>query len=66
MDKYSLITSLNFMIPIKKRCQVEYNVEKLGINLPSDQVLKYKYNYIIPCALNHINRKLLMEPKVKL
>jgi hypothetical protein len=54
------------MIPIKKRSQVEYNVEKLGINLPSDQVLKYKYNFIIPCALNHINRKLLMEPKVKL
>ena len=53
------------MVPIKKRVQIDYNVEKLGTNLPSDQVLRQKYNYAIPCALNHINRKLLLEQKVK-
>ena len=59
------MTSLNFMVPVKKRTQIDYNLEKLGTNLPSDQVLRQKYNYAIPCALNHINRKLLLEPKVK-
>lgn len=63
-EKYSLVTSLNFMVPVKKRTQIDYNYEKLGNNLPSDQVLRQKYSYVIPCALNHINRKLLLEPKV--
>lgn len=52
------------MVPIRKRNQIEYNYQKLGVNLPSDLVLRQKYNYMIPCALNHINRKLLLEPKV--
>ncbi len=53
------------MVPVRKRKQIDYNTKKLGVNLPSDQVLKQKYNYQMPCALNHINRKLLLEPKVK-
>jgi hypothetical protein len=52
------------MVPVRRRNQIEYNFEKLGINAPSDQTLKPKYNYHMPCALNHINRKLLFEPKV--
>ncbi len=52
------------MVPVKKRKQIEYNPQKLGINLPSANVLNQKYNYVMPCALNHINRKLLLEPKV--
>lgn len=64
LENYSLITSLNFMVPVRKRKQIDYNVKKLGINLPSDQVLKQRYNYQMPSALNHINRKLLLEPKI--
>jgi hypothetical protein len=63
-QKYSLITALNFMAPVHRRTQIEYNARKLGINMPSEQVIKPKYNYHLPCALNHINRKLLLEPKV--
>ncbi len=64
LDQYSLISSLNFMVPVKKRRQIDYNTQKLGVNLPSSHVLSQKNNYKIPCALNHINRKLLLEPKV--
>lgn len=63
-QRYSLITALNFMVPVRRRAQIEYNVMKLGVNLPSDQVLKPRFNYLIPSSLNHINRKLLLEPKV--
>lgn len=64
METYSLITSLNSMVPVKKRSQIEYNTQKLGVNLPSTHVLNQRYNFAMPCALNHINRKLLLEPKV--
>jgi hypothetical protein len=57
---------MNFMVPVRKRNQIDYNLEKLNVNGPSDLVLKPKYNYFMPFALNHINRKLLLEPKVLL
>ncbi len=63
-QQYSLTTAMNFMVPVRRRNQIEYNIEKLGENSPSERVLKPKYNYVMPCALNHINRKLLLEPKV--
>ena len=63
-QKYSLITALNFMVPVHRRTQIEYNVKKLGVNMPSNQVLKPAFNYFLPFSLNHINRKLLLEPKV--
>ena len=53
------------MVPVKKRSQIDYNPEKLGSNMPSESVLNPKHNYLMPCALNHINTKLLLEPKVK-
>lgn len=56
---------MNFMVPIKHRSQISYNFEILRENAPSTEVLESKYmehpNLI---ALNHINRKLLLEPKV--
>lgn len=55
---------MNFMVPVKHRQQIDYNFEKLGVNAPSTQVLEARYNYPYPFALNHINRKLLLEPKV--
>ncbi len=63
-DKYSLITAMNYMVPVRKRKQIQYNFEKLSINAPPDEVLKQKLFYSLPCALNHINRKLLLEPKI--
>lgn len=64
LDQYSLNSSLNFMVPVRKRRQIDYNIQKLGINLPSSHVLSPKNSYTMPSALNHINRKLLLEPKV--
>lgn len=55
---------MNYMVPVRRRNQIEYNFSKLGVNAPSEQVLKQRHNYSMPCALNHINRKLLLEPKV--
>lgn len=52
------------MVPVRRRAQIDYNLDKLKINAPSDRVLKPKNNYQMPSSLNHINRKLLFEPKV--
>lgn len=48
------------MVPVRARRQIVYPVEQLGINAPSDRILAQREPY----ALNHINRKLVMEPKV--
>lgn len=53
------MSALNDMVPVRSRRQITYPLEKLGINAPSERVLKEKECY----ALNHINRKLVMEPK---
>ncbi|CAF0802788.1 unnamed protein product [Brachionus calyciflorus] len=63
-ERYSLITAMNYMVPVPRRKQIDYNFSKLGVNAPSDLVLKSRHNYSMPCALNMINRKLLLEPKL--
>jgi hypothetical protein len=65
-EKYSLITAINHMVPVRRRNLIQYNHQKLGVNAPSNQVLNQRFNYVMPCALNHINRKLLLEPKVSI
>lgn len=55
------MAALNDMVPVRARRQIVYPVEKLGINAPSRRVLDHKEQF----ALNHINRKLVLEPKVK-
>ena len=52
------------MVPVRHRTQIEYNQDKLGVNAIAESVREQKYNYVSPCALYHINRKLLLEPKV--
>ncbi|OWF50418.1 cilia- and flagella-associated protein 61-like isoform X2 [Mizuhopecten yessoensis] len=60
VEKHSLVCCLNDMVPVRSRRQIIYPVEKLGVNAPSERVLADRDAY----ALNHINRKLVMEPKV--
>ncbi|XP_076099520.1 cilia- and flagella-associated protein 61-like isoform X2 [Mytilus galloprovincialis] len=60
VDQHSLVTSLNDMVPVRARRQITYPLEQLAINAPSDRVLKKQEPY----ALNHVNRKLVLEPKV--
>jgi hypothetical protein len=55
------VAALNDMVPVRARRQIIYPVEKLGINAPSRRVLDHQEQF----ALNHINRKLVLEPKVK-
>uniref|UniRef100_A0A7M4EV36 Cilia and flagella associated protein 61 n=1 Tax=Crocodylus porosus TaxID=8502 RepID=A0A7M4EV36_CROPO len=57
---HSLTSALHYMVPVRPRRQIVYPLEKLGINAPSKQVSKDQLSY----ALNHINRKLTLEPKV--
>ncbi|XP_070577295.1 cilia- and flagella-associated protein 61-like isoform X2 [Ptychodera flava] len=57
---HSLVSALNFMVPVRARRQIVYPKDKLGENAPSDRVCKEEEKY----ALNHINRKLTLEPKV--
>ena len=56
------MSALNDMVPVRARRQITYPIEKLGGNAPSERVLKNEECY----ALNHINRKLTLEPKVRL
>ena len=60
VERHSLVCSLKEMVPVRHRKQIAYPTEKLGINAPSDRVLTEREPY----ALNHINRKLTLEPKV--
>ncbi len=55
---------MKYMVPVRRRNLIDYNYAKLGVNAPSNQVLTQKHNYHMPSALNHINRKLLLESKV--
>jgi hypothetical protein len=61
VEQHSLVTCLNDMVPVRARRQIIYPLEQLGINAPSDRVLKNQQPY----ALNHVNRKLVLEPKVR-
>ncbi|XP_076463469.1 cilia- and flagella-associated protein 61-like [Babylonia areolata] len=60
LNRHSLVCSLASMVPVRARRQIKYPVNRLGINAPSERVLAQKEAY----ALNHINRKLTLEPKV--
>jgi len=58
---HSLVTCLNELVPIRVRRQIVYPLDKLGINAPSERILrKQEGGY----SLYHMNRKLTLEPKV--
>jgi len=58
--KHSLVAALSNMVAVKPRRQIVYPLDKLGANAPSDRVLQSQEQF----ALNHINCKLVLEPKV--
>ncbi|XP_049724742.1 cilia- and flagella-associated protein 61 isoform X1 [Elephas maximus indicus] len=57
---HSLTSALHYLVPVRPRRQIVYPLEKLGINAPSKEVSKDLLNF----ALNHTNRKLMLEPKI--
>ncbi|XP_067900509.1 cilia- and flagella-associated protein 61 isoform X2 [Heterodontus francisci] len=57
---HSLTSALHYLVPVRRRRQIIYPLEQLGINAPSKRVTQNQPKY----ALNHINRKLTLEPKV--
>ncbi|XP_064621787.1 cilia- and flagella-associated protein 61-like isoform X2 [Lineus longissimus] len=60
LQKHSLVSALNDMVPVRSRRQITYPQNALGGNSPSERVLASPEPY----ALSHINRKLTLEPKV--
>ena len=61
VSDHTLAAALSDMVPVRARRQIVYPLEKLGGNAPSERMLQKKQPY----ALNHINRKLTLEPKVR-
>ncbi|XP_066532406.1 cilia- and flagella-associated protein 61 isoform X2 [Hoplias malabaricus] len=59
---HSVMPVLNCMVPVHPRRQVIYSLDELDINAPSTLITTQQ----VPYALNHINRKLTMEPKVSI
>ncbi|NWV13265.1 CFA61 protein, partial [Ptilonorhynchus violaceus] len=59
---HSLTSALHYMAPVRPRRQIVYPLEELGVNAPSEQVSKDQLSY----ALNHTNRKLVLESKVSI
>ena len=62
LAKHSLVAALSDMVAVKPRRQIVYPIERLGVNAPSDRILQAREKF----ALNHVNRKLVLEPKVTL
>ena len=60
LQQHTLVAALNEMVPVRARRQIDYPDNTLGGNAPSDRVMKKMEAY----GLNHINRKLTLEPKV--
>ncbi|XP_025103771.1 cilia- and flagella-associated protein 61-like isoform X2 [Pomacea canaliculata] len=60
LSRHSVVCCLGALVPVRARHQIKYPVQQLGINAPSVRVLAERETY----ALNHINRKLTLEPKV--
>jgi len=58
--KHSLVAALSDMVAVKPRRQIVYPLDTLGANAPSDRILQPKEQF----ALNHVNCKLVLEPKV--
>ena len=58
--KHSLVAALSDMVTVKPRRQIIYPVDRLGANAPSERILRAQEQF----ALNHVNRKLVLEPKV--
>ncbi|XP_071661674.1 cilia- and flagella-associated protein 61 isoform X2 [Patagioenas fasciata] len=55
----SLTSALHYMVPVRPRRQIVYPLAELGIGAPPEQVSGAQLSY----SLNHINRKLLLEPR---
>ncbi|XP_077972543.1 cilia- and flagella-associated protein 61-like [Styela clava] len=58
--KHSLITGINYLVPVRARRQIVYPLDELNENAPSERIV----DNMPPYALYHINRKLTLEPKV--
>jgi hypothetical protein len=57
---HTLASCLHDFVPVRARRQIQYPLERLGKNAPSERITQTQEPY----ALYHINRKLTLEPKI--
>ncbi|NXK92481.1 CFA61 protein, partial [Formicarius rufipectus] len=59
---HSLTSALHSMAPVRRRRQIVYPLQELGVNAPAEHISKDQLSY----SLNHTNRKLVLESKVSI
>lgn len=67
LKHHSPTYAIHYLLPVRPRRLIQYNLDKLRMNAPTDCVLGRLPNLVhSPFALAFTAIKVLMEPKVKI
>ncbi|XP_069788463.1 cilia- and flagella-associated protein 61 isoform X6 [Narcine bancroftii] len=59
---HSLTSALHFLVPVRRRRQIIYPLEQLGINAPSKRITKEKVPYLTGADTKSTNKDVIVDP----